>query len=266
MNLLVVDVGNTSTAVGLWRGGRVSRVSHVDGDFTEVAAAISATLRPSPARLQSHNPLIEQSNNSPVVAYASVVPRKDAKFRALFRRMGLRVVRVDCESFKSYQTASGLKIDYPKPEEIGADRFADAAGAFARYGAPILIMDFGTALTAAIVTRDRVWRGGVIAPGFPLMRDYLFERTAKLPRMKIGGRVPKIGRTTEEAMRFGALVGYRGMVREIVAELRRNFREDFRLVATGGFARWALKDAGMDFTIDPNLTLYGAGLICSKAL
>ena len=127
-------------------------------------------------------------------------------------------------------------------------------------------MDFGTALTAAVITKDRVWRGGVIAPGFPLMRDYLFERTAKLPRMKMGGRTPKIGRSTEEAMRFGALVGYRGMVREIVAELKRNFREDFRLVATGGFARWALKDAGMDFTVDPTLTLYGAGLICSKAL
>ena len=67
------------------------------------------------------------------------------------------------------------------------------------------------------MTEDRVWRGGVIAPGFPLMRDYLFERTAKLPRMELGkGKPPRIGRSTEEAMRFGALVGYRGMVREIV--------------------------------------------------
>ena len=125
-------------------------------------------------------------------------------------------------------------------------------------------MDFGTALTAAVVTRDRVWRGGVIAPGFPLMRDYLFERTAKLPRMKIGtGRAPKIGRSTEEAMRFGALVGYRGMVREIVAELKRNFKTDFRLVATGGFAKWVLKDLDLPFVIDPTLTLYGTGLVAS---
>ena len=125
-------------------------------------------------------------------------------------------------------------------------------------------MDFGTALTAAVVTKDLVWRGGVIAPGFPLMRDYLFERTAKLPRMKLGtGKAPKIGRSTEEAMRFGALVGYRGMVREIAAELRRNFGEDFRLVATGGFAHWVLKDMDMPFTLDPTLTLYGAGLVAA---
>ena len=109
------------------------------------------------------------------------------------------------------------------------------------------------------------WRGGVIAPGFPLMRDYLFERTAKLPRMQLGsGRVPKIGRSTEEAMRFGALVGYRGMVREIATTLRRNFSEDFRLVATGGFARWVLSGLDMPFVIDQTLTLYGAGLVCAE--
>lgn len=255
MTLLVVDVGNTSTAVGLWRDGKVSRVAHIDGPF-DAAAAEFTVLHSSFSTL--HSPL--------AVAYASVVPKKDAKFRALFRRLGLKVVTVNSETFRAYGAASGLTIDYPKPAEIGADRFADAAGAFERYGAPSLIMDFGTALTAAVVTRDRVWRGGVIAPGFPLMRDYLFERTAKLPRMKLGGRAPKIGRTTEEAMRFGALVGYRGMVREIVAELTRNFKEDFRLVATGGFARWVLRDAGMDFTVDADLTLYGTGLICAKSL
>jgi type III pantothenate kinase len=127
-------------------------------------------------------------------------------------------------------------------------------------------MDFGTALTAAVVTPDGIWRGGVIAPGFPLMRDYLFERTAKLPRMEMtSGKVPKIGKSTEEAMRFGAIVGYRGMVREIVSELKRNFKCDFRLVATGGFARWVLKSSGMDFTINPNLTLLGTGLIVARS-
>jgi type III pantothenate kinase len=85
--------------------------------------------------------------------------------------------------------------------------------------------------------------------------------------MELGrGGVPKIGRSTEEAMRFGALVGYRGMVREIVATLRRNFGEDFTLVATGGFARWALKGSGLDFAIDPTLTLFGTGLLAERRL
>ena len=130
----------------------------------------------------------------------------------------------------------------------------------------MIVCDFGTAFTAAAVTSDLTWRGGVIAPGFPLMRDYLFERTAKLPRMEIGsGRAPKIGRSTEEAMRFGALVGYRGMVREIVAELKGNFKTDFRLVATGGFAKWVLRGLDLPFVVDPTLTLYGAGLLASAS-
>ena len=93
------------------------------------------------------------------------------------------------------------------------------------------------------------------------MSDYLYERTAKLPRMKLGGACPKIGRSTEAAMRFGALVGYRGMVREIVSQLSENFKERFRLVATGGFAKWVLRGLDMDFAVDPTLTLHGAGLI-----
>ena len=281
MRLVVVDVGNTSTAVGLWSDGRVSHVAHCDGGFAEasrVVESLTQTLKPS-------NP------QTLTLAYVSVVPKVDRAWRTFAKAHGLafRQVTYRCFATKKEEkipfsnsnsklqlnrgektplsnSNSKLQLDYPKPETIGADRLADAAGAVSRYGAPVLVMDFGTALTAAVVTSDRVWRGGVIAPGFPLMRDYLFERTAKLPRMKIGsGRAPKIGRSTEEAMRFGALVGYRGMVREIVSELKKNFKTDFRLVATGGFAKWVLKDLDLPFTIDPTLTLYGAGLVASGA-
>lgn len=273
MRLLVVDVGNTSTAVGLWTDGRVSSVGHYD-EGVESLDDLDAW---GNGRLNAR-----KSGGVDGVAYVSVVPKRDAKWKRSARAQGLPFHQL---SFRDFETTapkavqsrnrlnpkaakhSSLRLDYPRPETIGADRLADAAGAVARYGAPVLVMDFGTALTAAVVTRDGVWRGGVIAPGFPLMRDYLFERTAKLPRMELGrGRAPKIGRSTEEAMRFGALVGYRGMVREIVATLRTNFREDFRLVATGGFARWALKGLDLPFVIDPTLTLYGAGLVCARRM
>jgi type III pantothenate kinase len=222
----------------------VSRVAHVDGGLRAALAAAE----PRMAAVDG-------------IAYLSVVPKADAAWRAFARRRRIPFHQVTSADFTAAD--QGLTLDYPKPETIGADRLADAVAAVDRYGAPVLVCDFGTAFTAAVVTADRVWRGGVIAPGFPLMRDYLFERTAKLPRMALGGRCPKIGRSTEEAMRFGAWVGYRGMVREIVTTLERNFKTSFRLVATGGFARWVLKDIGMDFVIDPTLTLYGAGRIAA---
>ena len=270
MKLLVVDVGNTSTAVGLWTDGRVSRVVHVDG-MVEGIEDIRKKEEGRGASIVSDDKAMRSLDG---LAYVSVVPPRDAKWRMSATKFGLNFHQLtyrDLPILKDSTSTSSLDlipltISYPRPETIGADRLADAAGAVSRYGAPVLVMDFGTALTAAVVTADRVWRGGVIAPGFPLMRDYLFERTAKLPRMALGrGRAPKIGRSTEEAMRFGTLVGYRGMVREIVATLRRNFREDFKLVATGGFARWALKDLDLPFVIDPTLTLYGAGLVCARA-
>ena len=252
MKLLVVDVGNTSTAVGLWSGGRVSHVAHCDGGFDEArGVAEGLCARGGVAGL----------------AYLSVVPKADASWKRLAKEvMGVPFLPIGYRMIGKKGGFPGLELDYPKPETIGADRLADAAAAVDRYGAPVLVCDFGTAFTAAVVTADRVWRGGVIAPGFPLMRDYLYERTAKLPRMKLGGACPKIGRSTEEAMRFGARVGYRGMVREIVTQLAANFRTDFRLVATGGFAKWVLKDAGLAFTIDPTLTLHGAGLLASGHL
>jgi len=248
VKLLVVDVGNTSTAVGVWSRGRVGAVSHCDGGFAQASAAVSG---------------LAAANKVEALAYLSVVPKVDSKWkRFVSAELGVPFVPVAHQLFSSF---SGLSLDYPKPETIGADRLADAAAAADRYGAPVIVCDFGTAFTAAVVTADRKWRGGVIAPGFPLMRDYLWERTAKLPRMELGGRAPKIGRSTEEAMRFGALVGYRGMVREIVSQLTKNFRTDFRLVATGGFAKWVLRGSGLPFAVDTTLTLHGAGLLVARS-
>ena len=286
MKLLVVDVGNTSTAVGLWTNGRVSNVRHIDGKLEGLEGLVDLegldVLGGRGRREGRERREGGDCSSLDGLAYVSVVPSRDAKWRKSAKKFSLKFHQLSYQDLPRVSKVSrprvsrdsrvprvagfpSLSLDYPHPETIGADRLADAAGAVSRYGAPVLVMDFGTALTAAIVTDDGVWRGGVIAPGFPLMRDYLFERTAKLPRMELGrGNAPKIGRSTEEAMRFGALVGYRGMVREIATTLRKNFKQDFKLVATGGFARWALKGLDLPFVIDPTLTLYGAGLLCAR--
>ena len=172
MKLLVVDVGNTSTAVGLWSDGRVSKVSHHDGGFDEARHAVSRLKSQVLSRLKSR-----VSRPSLALAYVSVVPKADAQWRRFAKHEGLVFRQVGHDDFAAgrkmrdgRRSVAGIRLDYPHPETIGADRLADAAGAVSRYGAPVLVMDFGTALTAAVVTKDRVWRGGVIAPGFPLMR------------------------------------------------------------------------------------------------
>lgn len=246
MRFAVVDVGNTSTAAGIWQDGRILRCAHIDGGLAGNREKTVATVK-------------RFARKADALAYLSVVPAADAEWKRLAAQMGMRFLKITHRAF----AAAGMKLDYPSPSTIGADRLADAAGAVDRYGAPVIVCDFGTAFTAAVVTGDKTWQGGVIAPGFSLMRDYLFERTAKLPRMKLSAlkTCPRIGKSTKEAMVFGAIAGYRGMVKEIVAQLTGNFNENFKLVATGGYAHVALDDSGLDFTIDQTLTLHGAALL-----
>ena len=198
------------------------------------------------------------------VGYASVVPAEDERWRDLVENgLGLRFHRVGWRDL----SRGPVTLDYPDPDTIGADRLCDAAAAVSRHGAPVLVMDFGTCLTAAFIGPDRVWRGGVIAPGYPALRDYLPGRAAKLPRMEepaSGVALPRYGRSTMEAMQLGVRLGCRGMVREIAASLLEGFDGECARVATGGYARTALEGSGLGFTIDPDLTLAGIGLLFPK--
>lgn len=244
----VIDVGNTSTSLALYANGRISRSAHIAGGIAHRTACAEA-LGKIAHRVSLDGAMI-----------ATVVPSALSPWKRLVAsELGCTAKVLD------HRSALPVKIDYPLPATIGADRLADAAGAVVRYGAPVLICDFGTALTFDVVMPDRRYVGGAICPGLPLMSDYLHDRTAKLPRVSFGGRTPAIGRSTEAAMKLGAQVGYRGIVREITAHLRQAAGCTFRLVATGGFAAWALKGSGLDFTIDPTLTLFGIGVAFDSA-
>ena len=245
MRIVVIDVGNTSTGIGLYHKGKVSCVTHLKGGIAKMPEQCALALRKAATRGTIQGAIL-----------GSVVPQTNSAWQRLVRsELGCGLLRVKAD------LPLEIKIDYPAPETIGADRLADACGGVRRYGAPLIIADFGTALTFDIVTADRRYVGGVITPGLPLMTDYLYERTALLPRVTLGGRCPPLGRNTQQAMRIGAQIGYRGIVREIVNYLQTTMRCEFKLVATGGYARWALKNSAMNFIIDPNLTLFGLGCI-----
>jgi type III pantothenate kinase len=244
MRCIVIDVGNTSTGIARYEHGRISCIAHVNGGILGRPAACAAALRRAAgARVEG-------------AVLGSVVPRVNAAWRRCVRQVLGVPLLVVCAD-----TPMPVRIDYPRPETIGPDRLANACGGVLRYGAPLVVADFGTALTFDLVTADRRYVGGVIAPGLPLMTDYLYERTALLPRLKLGGACPAIGRSTTGAMRIGAHIGYRGMVREIVNHLSQSWQERPNLCATGGYARWAIRGLDLPFVIDPTLTLFGLGCI-----
>jgi type III pantothenate kinase len=159
-------------------------------------------------------------------------------------------------------TKIGVGIEYPRRGSIGADRLANAAAAPKFYGAPVVVVDFGTAVTFDIINRQKKYVGGVIAPGLEAMTDYLHQRTAQLPKIRLLEPPSAIGKSTKHAMLAGAVFGYRGLVREIIAQIRTELgARRLTVVATGGYAE--LIAAGLEEIDDvhPNLTLEGLRII-----
>jgi len=157
----------------------------------------------------------------------------------------------------------GVAIDYPKPDSIGADRLANAAAVASLYGWPAIVVDFGTAATFDVISEEGSYIGGAIAPGLEAMTNYLYQRTALLPRLSLREPHRAVGKSTSEAMRSGAILGYRGLVREILTRIKaeQSSRKKVAIVATGGYARLIASQVPEIAVIHPHLTLEGLRIV-----
>jgi type III pantothenate kinase len=194
------------------------------------------------------------------VVACSVVPKKNrelekaaGKTKVLWLKPELRL---------------GVGIDYPRPNSIGADRLANAAAVAALYGSPAIVVDFGTAVTFDIVSERQDYIGGVIAPGLEALTSFLYQRTALLPKVCLKEPRRAVGRSTVEAMRAGAIFGYRGLVREIIARIKteRFPGRKVHVVATGGYADLIAAQLREIEAVHPNLTLEGLRIVANLNL
>lgn len=242
--ILLFDIGNTHTHLGLADSRRVRKQTNIptagwfDGTAPKLVARFAGR-----ASLEG-------------IALCSVVPRATSIVRRLPQVRGpLPVVEL------SPRTVRGVRIRYPRPETIGPDRLANAVAVRHHFGAPAVVVDFGTAVTFDVVNAKGEYVGGIIAPGLSAMTDYLHEKTALLPKIKIREVKAAIGKSTREAMLIGAVHGYRGLIRGLLTELKRELRcANLPVVATGSYAR--LIAAGMPeiARVEPLLTLEGLRL------
>lgn len=157
----------------------------------------------------------------------------------------------------------GITIDYPKPQSIGADRLANAAAVAELYGCPAIVVDFGTAVTFDVVSQRCRYIGGVIAPGLEAITSFLYERTALLPKVSLKEPHRAVGKSTVEAMRSGAVFGYCGLVREILARIKREqfSRKKVVVLATGGYAPLIANQVPEIGIVHPHLTLEGLRIV-----
>ncbi len=255
MRTLLVDNSNTRTKFAL-----------ADNEALLDWRAVVTTAEISPETL-SEALLGETWDNSII---SSVVPDK-------------AVLLADCLSGKpchllSYRSKLPIGIQYPKPEQIGADRLANAVGAHILFGSPSIVLDFGTAVTFDVIAspnknpisksanestgaQEFSYLGGVIAPGLASMTEGLARRTALLPHIQLEEPRHAIGTSTEEAMLAGAVYGYRGLVKEIIQELKKEIAGDPIIIATGGDSPLITQGLPEIQHLSPLLTLEGLRII-----
>ncbi len=243
--ILLFDIGNTHTHVGLANDRRMLRQINIP---TQEWAGGNAKTRVVK---------FVGANKIEGAVLCSVVPRATPFVRKSVRR-GWKLNALELTP----KTLRGLGIDYPKPKTIGPDRLANAVAARHHFGAPVVVVDFGTAVTFDVVNGVGSYVGGIIAPGLAAMTDYLHEKTALLPKIRIREVTAIVGKDTEQAMLIGAVHGYRGLVRELIAELKRELKaKNLPVIATGGYARLIASKLPEISAVEPNLTLEGLRLV-----
>ncbi len=243
--ILLFDIGNTHAHLGLANASRV--VKQIDiptAGWRDGSAAVRVKKFVGRTKLEG-------------AALCSVVPQVTPLVERFVRRTW-RLATLELTP----KTLRGVGIDYPKPQSIGPDRLANAVAARRRFGAPVVVVDFGTAVTFDVVDARGNYIGGIIAPGLAAMTDYLHERTALLPRIKIREVRSAVGKSTEEAMLVGAVHGYRGLIRGLLVELKRELKtKRLPVVATGGYAKLIASGLPEISAVEPNLTLEGLRLV-----
>ncbi len=249
--LLAIDVGNTETKLGIFEHGsdtlvhhwRVNTDAHRTADeygvfFTQLFATASLPV----SRIDA-------------VAIASVVPRLDTTLAGVCEKF----FKVRAH-FLEPQRQQLIEIRTDRPAEVGADLVAAAIGGRQRYGAPLIVVSYGTATVFTALSSEGEYLGVAIAPGINISIDALAGRTAKLPQIALEAPEHAIGRNTIEALQAGFMYGFVGQSEAIITRMRAEMRNDARVVATGGLADVVARYSALIECVDANLSLVGLQL------
>ncbi len=248
--LLLIDVGNTNVTIGVSHKDKITASWRMTTNRDLTSDEIGVLLR---NYFMLDN--IDIKNISGTII-SSVVPSiMYSLTHAIRKYIGHDPIVVNSSS------KMDITVKYDNPKEVGADRLVNAVGAIAKYKAPLIIVDFGTATTFCAVNANREYLGGVILPGVKISLNALVERTAKLPRIEIAKPDKVIGTNTVESMQAGMYYGYAGSVDCIVEKMKEELGENATVIATGGLARMISKESKTIDLIDSSLTLEGLKII-----
>lgn len=244
--LLAIDMGNTQTALGLFDGEELIHSWRMPTDRSFTADELHV-------RLHGYFRMYDMTLDAvDAVAFAGVVPELNRAWRRVAERLSARAVVVGPD------TAAVTRVRAENPAEVGADRIANATAAVKYYGAPAIVVDFGTATNIDVVDDEGYYIGGAIAPGLRISMDALVSRAARLSSVPLEAPAHAIGANTVEAVQSGAVLGTAAMAEGLVARIKRELgAADATVIATGGLAPVIAGSTDVFDAVDSQLTLRG---------
>lgn len=248
--LLAFDIGNTQIVTGLFDGDQLVADWRFQTDRQktpdEYGILLKSVLRDASLDSQAVRAAIVSSVVPPVTSIIQRMIEKYFKVEPILIGPGIK---------------TGLLLKCENPREVGADRVVNAVAGIKRYGAPLIIVDFGTAATFCAIGENGEYLGGAIAPGVAISSEALFERTAKLPRIEMVKAKGVIGKNTIHSMQSGLYFGYIGLVEGLISRMKQEMHCNPKVVATGGMADWVADGTPLIDAVDPFLTLEGLKII-----
>ena len=255
--ILAIDIGNTHTVMGIFEHTKLLFDWRVTSSLQQTEDEVG-----SQVRLFLRDAGIDQ-NKITGIGISSVVPDLTDIFAAMaFKYLKIQPVIVNSD------IGLGINIRYDDPKAVGADRLCNAVAGYAKYGGPLIVIDFGTATTYDVIAKNGDYLGGVIAPGIETSAVDLHRRAAKLPKVELHFPSGIIGTDTTSSMQagilYGALDSMEGMVKRLEAELIERENTEGKLIATGGFSKFMCDHSSLSIHWEPSLVLDGVRLIYEK--
>jgi type III pantothenate kinase len=252
--LFVIDIGNTNIVMGTYKGNELTtfcRMETLEGRTAdEIGLFITQFLAHEKIQTEEIEDVIISTVVPPIMYSFQRAIRKYLKLEPIIVGPGIK---------------TGINIKYDNPKEVGADRIVNAVAAHEIYGGPVIIVDFGTAITFCAISKNADYLGGVISPGIKIAVEALFQRAAKLPRIELSKPNNVIGKNTVASMQSGVIFGYAGMIDSIVNRIKKELGDkNIKVIATGGLARMIAEETESIDKINPFLTLEGLRIIYYK--
>lgn len=248
--LLTIDIGNTNTSVGVYRGDELIANWRTETKKSSTSDELAILFRD----------FFELSNlnfkNIKGTAISNVVPSLNHAIESMSKKY------FNLEPLFVNFTNAGIKINYPNPAEIGADRLANAVAAYEKSKSATIVVDFGTATTFDYIDQTGAYCGGSIAPGIAISNEALYRWTSKLPRVDIAKTKDTVGKTTTEAIQSGVFHGYTGLVMHLIGKMKKEVETNPKVLATGGLASLFVGELGIE--VEKFLTLDGLKLIWAR--